>query len=158
MRLVLWDLKADRELAEIPTHPRNGELDDWETQWTANGRYLYYVDVDEVPAEGEADHPTYRSVTRIWDRQAGKLAGMVSDVMPVGPGPGQLMVLAKRNQNGSGGFLLHDAASGKEYPLGDASKKLIHAYGGKVIYAQESADSEVEDVFVADIVVPTAGE
>ena len=48
---------------------------------------------------------------------SGKAAGMVSDAVPVGPGPGQLMVLAKRIQNGSGGFLLHDAASGKEYPL-----------------------------------------
>lgn len=155
IRLVLWDLKADRQVAEVPTHPRNGELDDRETQWTANGRYLYYVDVDEVPADGEADRPTYRSVTRIWDRQAGKLAGMVSDVMPVGPGPGQLMVLAKRS---SGGFLLHDAASGTEYPLGDASEKLIHAYGGKVIYAQEGDDSDAEDVFVADIIVPAATE
>jgi len=155
MRLILWDLEADQELAEIPTHPRNTGLDDWEPQWTANGRYLYYMDVDEVPAEGEADRLTYRSVTRIWDRQAGKLAGTVSDAQPVGPGPGQLMVLAKRS---SGGFLLHDAASGKEYPLGDASEKLIHAYGGKVIYAQESDDSEAEDVFVADIIVPTATE
>jgi len=35
---------------------------------------------------------------------------------------------------------------------------LIHAYGGKVIYAQESDDSDAEDVFVADIIVPTATE
>jgi hypothetical protein len=154
-RLVLWDLKADQELAEIPTHPRNGELDDRETQWTANGRYLYYVDVEEVPAEGEADRRTLRSVTRIWDRQAGKPAGTVSDALPVGPGPGQLMVLAKRR---AGGFLLHDAASGKEFPLGDASKKLIHAYGAKVVYAQEGDDSEAEDVLVADIIVPAAIE
>jgi len=157
-QLVLWDLKTDKELAEVPTNPRNGKLDDLETQWTADGRYLYYVDVDEVPAKGEAGHPTYRSVTRIWDRQAGKLAGMVSDTVPVGPGPGQLMVLAKRTKAGSGGFLLHDAASGKEYPLGDASKKLIHAAGGKVIYAQESDDSDAEDVSVANIIVPTATE
>ena len=155
IRLVLWDLKTDRKLAEIPTHPRNGVLDDLETQWTANGRYLYYVDRDEVPAKGQADRATHRSVTRIWDRQAGKPAGMVTDAVPVGPGPGQMMVLAKRS---SGGFLLHDAASGTEYPLGDASKKLIHAYGGEVIYAQESDDSDAEDVFVADIIVPTAIE
>ena len=158
MRLVLWDLKADKELALLPTHPRNSSLDDWETQWTPDGRYLYYIDCDQAAADGQAD-PALRSVTRIWDRQAGKPAGEVRDAMPVGPGPGpSLMVLAKRTRNASGGFLLHDAASGKEYPLGDSSKNLIHACGGKIVYAETPAGSDAEIIFVADLVAPTTSK
>jgi len=47
-RLVLHDVRADREMAELPINQRNSMLDDWETQWTPDGRYLYYVDVREV--------------------------------------------------------------------------------------------------------------
>jgi hypothetical protein len=155
IRLLLWDIKADKQLAQLPTHRRNGNLDDCETQWTSDGRYLYYLDVAEAPVEGQPDRPKYSTVTRIWDRQAGKLSGKILDAVPVGPGPGRsLMMLAKRTQNGSGGFLLHNARTGKEYPLGDASKKLIHALGGKVLYAEKPDQSDSEGVFSADIVVP----
>lgn len=151
IRLVLWDLKIDSELAEVPTHPRNSALDDLETQWTPDGRYLYYRDGDETPVKGRQDKPIYRYVTRIWDSLAGTSVGTIPAAMPVGPGPGRLMVLAK---DGPGGFLLHDAATGKEHQLGDASKSLIHAYGGKVLYAEKAGDSDDENVFRADIVVP----
>ena len=155
IRLVLWDLKADKELVHVPTHPRNSKLDDLETQWTSNGRYLYYVDVDEVAAEGQADRPTYRSVTRVWDRQANKPAGTIRDTTPLGPGPGEsTMVLAERPRDASGGFILHDAATGKDYPIGDVAKKPIHVSGKKVIYAEKCADSAAEEVFSAEIVLP----
>jgi hypothetical protein len=52
-------------------------------------------------------------------------------------------------------FILHDAATGKQYPLGDDSKKLIHAAGGKILYAEKSADA-AETIFVAEIVVSNA--
>ena len=153
--LVLWDLKADKELVRVPTHPRNSELDDLETQWTSNGRYLYYVDVEEVAAKGEADRPTYRSMTRVWDRQTSKPAGTIPDTTPLGPGPGEsTMVLAERPRGDFGGFVLHDAATGKDYQIGDVAKKLIHISGKKVIYAEKSADSDAEEVFSAEIVLP----
>ncbi|MCY2931063.1 MAG: hypothetical protein NTV86_16565 [Planctomycetota bacterium] len=156
IRLVLWDLKADKELVQVPTHYHNGQLENWETQWTPDGRYLYYADLAEAAPAAPANRATYRSVTRVWDRQAGKAAGEIADALPVGPGPGRSqMVLARRTQDNSGGFLLHDAATGREYPLGDAAKKLIHAGGGKVIYAQTPADSETEAVFLADLVAPS---
>ncbi len=156
MRLVLWDLKADKLLAQMPTHPRNSVLDDMETQWTPDGRYLYYCDGEELPGDGQANRPRYREVARIWDRQERTPVGVVPDTIAVGPGPGRsLMVLGKRAGDSSGGFLLHDAATGKQYALGDASKKLIHAYGGKVLYAEKKpAGSDAEDVFSADLVVP----
>ena len=154
IRLILWDLKADKELALLPTYPRNGVLDDCETQWTADGRYLYYRDFYETVADGQS-RPTVRAVTRIWDRQSGKLAGTVRDAAPLGPGPGaSLMVLAKCSQNGFGGFMLHDASDGKEYPLGDASKNAIHACGGKIIYAEKPNGADTEVILMADIVAP----
>ena len=155
-RLVLWDLKADEKLVQVPTHPRNRQLDDLETQWTSDGRYLYYVDGEEGVVEGQADRPTYRSVTRIWDRRASKPAGTIPDVMPLGPGPGaSTMVLSGGlARDASGGFILHDAATGKDYPIGDIAKKLIHASGKKVIYAEKSGDSAAEEVFSADLILP----
>ena len=86
------------------------------------------------------------------------MATTVPAAVPVGPGPGRLVFLAKRAQIDSGGFLLHDAAAGKEYPLGDASKKLLHACGDKVLYAQKSSDSDTEDVFAADVVVKNGSD
>lgn len=154
IRLVLWDLKADKELALLPTHPSNSELDDRETQWTADGRYLYYTDADveQAAADGRAN-PSFRRVTRVWDRQAGKPAGQITDAVPVGPWTSSsLMVLAKQTGSDSGGFLVHDAASGREYTIGDDSKHLIHAYGGKVVYAQTPDGADGEVVFVADLV------
>lgn len=50
----------------------------------------------------------------------------------------------------------NDARTGKEYPLGGASKRMIHAFGGKVLYAEKPGESGSEGVFSADIVVPKA--
>ena len=158
IRLVLWDLKADKELALLPTHPRNSVLDDWETQWTSDGRYLYYYDVEEETGEGQ-DRPSLRAVTRVWDAKSGSQAATIRDAIPVGPGPGAAtMVLAKRTLGDSGGILIHDAASGKEYILGGSDKKLIHAFAGKVVYAEKQAGADEEVVFVADIIAPEEGK
>ena len=57
-RLVLYDLKADKEISELPIHQRNAKLDDCETQWTADGRYLYYYDwIVLKPGEGFSKLP-----------------------------------------------------------------------------------------------------
>jgi hypothetical protein len=65
------------------------------------------------------------------------------------------MVLEQRNPGQPRKFILHDAATGKQYPLGDDSKKLIHAAGGKILYAEKPADA-AETTFVAEIVVSNA--
>ena len=83
MRLILWDLKADKELVQVPTHARNSVLDDMETQWTANGRYLYYWNFEVVARDGQSRRPRLRPVTRVWDRKAGKLVGTVGEAVSV---------------------------------------------------------------------------
>jgi len=157
-RLVLYDLKANKELVRLPSHSsRNSSLGFRETQWTADGRYLYYRDVEEVPyfRQPELGQQMTQVVTRVWDRQAGKLVGQIYHAEPVGPGPGpSLMVLSKWMWPDNGGFLLHDLATGSEFPLGGNGEYLIHAHAGKVLYAQKSGDSGFEKILVADLVMP----
>ena len=154
-RLFLYDIEADKKIVELPVHPRNRSLDDLETQWTMDGGYLYYYDVREVTAEAPSGSrkPT-RPVARIWDRVRNKAAGRVFDAIPVGAGPTPTtMVLAKAARGGSGGVLLHDAKSGREYPLGDSSMKLVHACGTAVLYAKPTAGG-ASVAYIADIRMP----
>jgi len=154
-RLFLYDLRADKEIAELPVHPRNSKLDDWETQWTMDGGYLYYYDVREVTTEAPSGSrkPT-RPVARIWDRARNKAAGRIFDAIPVGAGPTPTtMVLAKSTRGGSGGVLLHDAKSGREYPLGDSSMKLVHACGAVVLYAKPTPGG-ANAAYIAEIRTP----
>ncbi len=107
---VLYDLANDKIAAKLPIHERNTYLDDCNPQWTADGRYLYYVDVKMV----EGRRAPVR-LTRIWDRKEGKLAGEIEEAVAVGPGPTKTtMVLWVRRM---GSLKIHDAASGKTWKL-----------------------------------------
>lgn len=153
-RLFLYDLKARKEIADLPIDQRNSKLDDYETQWTPDGRFLYYTDVEDDPgaAGGNARGKT-RGVSRVWDRQAGKSVTNIPMTLPVGPGPTpSSMVLARYSEKGEeAGCLLHDAATGTISGLGDASLKLVHAWGAKVLYVRTAGDKK-EALYVADIV------
>jgi hypothetical protein len=93
--LLVWDLNADAEVTELPSH--DGELGDTEPPWTPDGRYLYYL-VEDPGREGPTTWPAGSHGSRIWDRQTGEIVGTVPDTYPVGPGPGDsLMVLEQRN-------------------------------------------------------------
>jgi len=71
--------------------------------------------------------------------------------VPLGPGPTPAsVILAKRSEAGYRGLLLHDAGSGKAYPLGEPSFRPVHAWGSKVGYARPGpAGAEVP--YVAEI-------
>ena len=66
-------------------------------QWTADGRYLYYVTRKYEMREG-----LRRAIltTRIWDTKAGKVAGLIegdtTGVFPFGAGPGKGTMLLTR--------------------------------------------------------------
>jgi hypothetical protein len=85
-KLVLYDIRAGKQIASLPVHPRNAKLDDLETQWTADGRYLYYYDVETGEADARGRAKT-KPIARIWNRPAGKLAGKLDGLVPIGPGP-----------------------------------------------------------------------
>ncbi len=151
-RLVLYEVQTDREMTELPINQRNSMLDDWETQWTPDGRCLYYVDVREVEEQTpEGPRKRTKEVSRLWDRTAGKEAGLVGGAVPLGPGPTPTsVVLAKWSEAGYRGLLLHDAASGKAYPLGEPSFRPVHAWGSRVVYARPGPAGE-EAAYVAEI-------
>ncbi len=111
-KFALYDYAKDAKVADLPLHERNTSLDDYTPQWTADGRYLYYVDVEMEPtAEGGTRRKLFR---RVWDAKSNREAGKLSDRMVVGPcGGPTTMVLTRRE----GGAFLHDAATGREQPL-----------------------------------------
>lgn len=146
--LILYDVENRKELSELPLEGRGSQLDDLETPWTTNGRYLYYPDVDG---------------TRVWDREAGELTATVGrDVVgngyPVGPGPTPSTMLikslrdpAERGQ-AAGSFVLHDAAADRAWQLGSHGTELQDARAGKVVYLQHQADGSAT-VHVAELIV-----
>lgn len=151
---VLWDLQRDIEVARLPIHV-SSDVAWWQAQWTADGRYLYYPDREDVPAERPGAPPGTRRVTRIWDRQAGRVVGTLPEVMPAGAAGGPTrMLLGRRTGEGEGGFLLHDAADGTEYPLASGGRMLICVGGGKVVWAEKDPSLHTDRFYVADLVVP----
>ena len=148
--IFLYDLKAARKIADLPTHPENSQLDDLETQWTPDGRYICYYD--------RADGPQGRvSGTRIWDRVAGKEQAFVEDTAPMGAGPGGSYIVLVRTLEDDRRPILYDAAGGRLWELADASTRLIHAAGGKIAYLKMLPDGKMV-VCVAEISMPAASE
>ena len=142
-RLALYDLAADKEIAELPLNQANSKLDDWECQWTSDGRYLYYYDVRDAKT----------SFTHAWDRVGGKSVAEVDDAVAVGPGPTPTTMFLARLRwtlnEPSKGFLLHDAGTGKSWALGEGTD-LIHAWGRTALYSKKDA-AGVEVPYVAEI-------
>ena len=61
------------------------------------------------------------------------------------------MILAKRgNTERYDRFLLHDAKTGADHPLGETGIRPIHAWGKKVLYAKKLHDGK-EAAYVAEI-------
>ena len=146
-KFVLYDLKADKQIAELPVHEQNTKLDDCCPQWTTNGRYLYYADVKLEMIDGRQER---KYLTRIWDRTKGREAGIVPDVVPIGPGPGKsTMVVAK--DRGRGQMSLHDAATGDSHTLGKETMTAIAAEGKYLLYADKPADGK-SGIYMAEIV------
>ena len=134
---ILYDIKADKRLAVLPTQSVS-KLDDYNPQWTADGRYLYYADTEtDASPDGGARRKT---VTRVWDRTKSAETAVIEGVVPVGPGPGKsAMVLGGL---GSGGACIHDAAAEKMFPLLGEGKRLINAQGRFLLYVKQDKDGK----------------
>ena len=146
-KFVLYDLKADKQITEMPTHEKCNMLSQYCPQWTADGRYLYYADVKLEMIDGRQER---KYLTRIWDRTKGREAGIVPDVVPIGPGPGKsTMVVAK--DRGRGQMSLHDAATGDSHTLGKETMTAIAAEGKYLLYADKPADGK-SGIYMAEIV------
>jgi len=107
-RFVLLDIQTDKIVTDLPVHKRNSKLDDVVSQWTTDGRYLYYID---AKIEGDGDGGRRRYAAHIYDVKKRADAGFVDGMIAIGPGPGPTtMVMAGRDSAPSVG--LHDAATG----------------------------------------------
>lgn len=144
--LVLYDVESDKQVAHIPTHERNRSLDDLASQWTRDGRYLYYYDV-ETYVEGGTER--LRPLVRVWDCKAGRRVGQQSEMLAVGAAPApSSMVLVKREPKTAEAFL-HDAVTGALRQIGGAIQ-VQHAAGGRIVYVKRDAAGN-EGIYVADI-------
>ena len=120
-------------------------------QWTGNGRYLYYYETAYEPVEEKRRNP----VTRIWDAKLGKKAGVLADVVPIGPGPGKnTMVLSKGTEQE---IVLHaqgDKTLGKGlHSLGDESMRPISTQGKWLLFIRKDAKGN-ETACMAEIALP----
>jgi len=133
-RLALFDLRAEREVAVLKTGTDSGRvIVESALQWTVDGRYLYYTD--------RRNDKHKRRYTRVWDRWTGREAAVVTGTIPIGPGPTKTtMVLFDRFARGPDRVRLHDAATGKSWPLGgqDQGMRPICTQGKFLVYSKRT--------------------
>ncbi len=151
-KFVLYDLKADTIKAELADREHARKLDDYNPQWTGDGRYLYYYGIEDVKREGEL---RAMPITRIWDVKLGKEAGVLADTVPIGPGPGtNTMVLSKGKEQE---IVLHvqgDKTLGKGlHSLGDESIRPISTQGKWLLFIRKDDDG-TESARMAEITLP----
>ena len=131
---VLYDTKADKQLLMLPMQEGN-KLDDCNPQWTADGRYLYYVDSEKD--ESPDGRMRRKNITRIWDRKKAVEHAIIEDVVPVGPAPGKSAMILKYKDRSC---KIHYPATGKTSPLLNGKTKLISANGRFLVYIKELED------------------
>jgi hypothetical protein len=148
--ISLYDVDSGAKVADLPTHPEDSQLDDLATQWTADGRYVCFLDRLDNNRKDVMG-------TRVWDRVSGEEKPTVPDTAPMGPGPEGPYIVLVRTLRGDNRPILHDAATGRSWILGDANLRLLHAAGGRAVYLKTDADGS-QTVRVAEITLPGAEE
>ncbi len=137
--LILFDLEVKETTATLPLDD-DSQLDDLETRWTQDGRFVYYVDGNKV---------------RVWDRIVGKPAGQIEARFPVGPGPVPTTMLLSnswRDKKLEQTIILHDALNGQQWSLGDADWEPQSAEGNKIVYLKHAEDGSAT-LHTAEIVL-----
>jgi hypothetical protein len=145
---VLYDTKSDKQLAAPPAS--RSKLDDYNPQWTADGRYLYYVDTEKDA--GPNGCVKRKSILRIWDRRKNAEHAIIEGMIPVGPGPGKSAMILS---DGRGLHYMTDPTSQKTASLGDNIVRLISAGGGFIVYIKHDKNGD-NQVFRAKIKLPGA--
>jgi hypothetical protein len=143
--MVIYDTKGDKKLA-MPTVDSGNKLDDYNPQWTGDGRYLYYVDTerDQTP-DGNTRH---KQIMRVWDRKKSVEVSLAENIIPVGPAPEKtgMIVLGKKNN----AYSIHDPASGKMAPILDGKTKIISITGRFMVCVKQD-DKGTKTVYRTEI-------
>ena len=131
---VLCDTKTDKKLPSPPI-TSGKKLDDFNPQWTGDGRYLYYVDTekDKTP-EGNTRH---KRIMRVWDNKKAVEQSIMQDTIPIGPALSNagMIVLGKKNY----AYSIHDPVSGKLSPILDGKSKIISVTGQFLVCVKQDA-------------------
>jgi len=141
---VLYDTKADKQLLMLPIQSGN-KLDDYNPQWTTDGRYLYYVDSEnDATSDGKMRR---KSITRIWDRKKTVEHAIIENVIPVGPAPGKsAMILIYKDRS----CKVHNPATAKTSPLLGDGTRLINANGRFLLYVKPDKNGK-QSVYRAEM-------
>ncbi len=153
--VVLYDLKADAAKYELTMDERAAKADDYNPQWTADGRYLYYIDRKD---EADGTRTLTKYFTRVWDVKENKEAGIVDSAVAIGPGPGKSTVVLGRMGPDKGSderVMLHNAARSVTWTLAKGRVRPISMQSGRLVYVR-MADDGTETVCTAEIIVPKA--
>ena len=150
---ALYDLAKDEQVAKLPGHAKNTKLDDYNPQWTPDGRYLCYVDVKIESSDGREQR---KYVTRVWDRVGKKEKAILDAFIPIGPGPAPTAVILTNPYEGTKTLrpILYDVASDKFWPIGDESMSVIAAQGKWLIYRRSGDGGKAPGAYVAEVVPP----
>ena len=132
---VLYDTKSDKQLLMLPQS--GTKLDDYNPQWTADGRYLYYADYGNDPVRKSMKGG--KRITRIWDRKKAVERPIIEGAVPIGPAPGKSEMILMNREKGS--CWVHNTATGKDSPLPGGIARLINADGRFILYVKQDKDS-----------------
>jgi hypothetical protein len=130
----LFDTKENRVVKTVDAN-NGSELDDLAAKWTDDGRYIYFAD---------------GGTTKIWEHEGVAEPRPIAEGYPIGPGPTRSsMVIKAMPQSAADAeasnepkMLLHDAATGIQWPLGDRQCNLQSAQGGRVVYLRTDAEGK----------------
>jgi hypothetical protein len=144
--LALYSLNGTGKIGDLPTHEKNLQSDDLASQWTPDGRYVCYFDMNEKDGKPVAG-------TRIWDVTGMKEKAFVEGTAPMGSGPDGSHIWLVRTAKDDNRPILYHADSGRSWELGDASVRLLHGVGEKVAYFKSAANGR-KTLCVADLNLP----
>jgi len=134
-RIGLCDLDTGKLAAELPPLSRGNGIDDYGPQWTADGRYFYYVVRDRHFGKRTIETPREKKESRIWDQTKARSLPTIHNMLPVGPGPtSTTMVLTpypKRDK-----VMIHDAAEGKTWTVAGENLRPVCSEGEYILYVK----------------------
>ncbi len=151
---VLYDVRDGKKYASLPITSPFFSAGGLQTHWTRDGRYMYYPDARSEVMAMKSKSKTL-TFTRIYDRVEKKQLTAISG-FAVGPGPGDsIMVVAGKNKDGTYEVVLYDTATKQTWPLAKKTICPIRANGKYLLYTK-TGDGRPEDVYAAEIMMPTA--
>ena len=141
-RIVLFDLVKGKMVVDLPLRERNN-IDSYGPQWTADGRYFYYVGAERKSGKNVTTRGMDMKESRIWDRVNGKALPTIPYMLPVGPGPtATTMVLVPHGKRDK--LVVHDAQADKAWLAAGPEVKPICSEGKYIVYVKR--DKEGKDV------------